>query len=195
MKNIKKTLALLAAFTAAGASAMEQQNYTIEQYNPERDRPEVEQILRNNWSSQVWGDQGKQFDQKLSDALLDVSYPGKSIDLARSTRGPKGSDILGYITYVSFDGDPTSNDSDVRTRRGYIELLTSKDLTPTPQRAALEQALRIQAIEKMKAKNPEKIEEFIFKNDDFSINLLKQLGFQQVKEGNFARKFELQLKK
>jgi hypothetical protein len=193
MKNIKKILVLLTAFTAVAASAMEQ-NYTIEQYNPERDKPEVEQILKNNWSSQVWGEQGKQFDQKLADALLDVSVPNKSIDLARSTLASKGSDILGFITYISFDGDPASGDPALKARRGYIELLSSKDLTSTPQRVALEQALRRQAIEKMKTKNPEKIEEFVMKDDNFSIELLKKLGFEQVKEGQFARKFELPIK-
>lgn len=189
MKNIKKAFALVAAFMVISASAMEQ-NYTIEEYQPARDKAEVEQILKDKWSQAVWGPQGQTFDPTLANTLLNPVEPppgSKTIDVARNAQAQDGSKIAGFITYISFEPIESEN-LDLRTRRGYIELLLSKN-------PSVDQALRTHAIEKMKQRNPEKIEEFVMKNDNRTIELLKELGFQQVREGNFARKFELNLKK
>lgn len=200
MKIVKK-LAIFSVFAFAGyASGMESGELTsilIEKYRPVEDRIEVEQILKDKWSSAVWGKQGETFDQNLANTLLNPVEPPpgeKTIEVARDTQEAKGNQIKGFITYISFE-PIKSEHPDLKTRRGYIQLVLSKDMTPGLQREAIERKLRIQAIEKMKQKNPEKIEEFILKDDEFSRNLLKTLGFEQVKENQFARKFELQLKK
>lgn len=194
MKTVKK-LAIFAAITFAGfAYAMEPvqlQSIIIEKYQPTQDRAQVEQILKDKWAQQVWGEQGKQFDPNLANTLLSLEDPAKSIAVAKDKTQPADAQIQGYVTYFFYPENPANADEMMRGRRGYIELLALKDMSPTPARKALETKLINYAIQEIRPNRADKVDTYTFINDDFEIDLLKGLGFKETKQGKLWRLFTL----
>ncbi len=202
MKNLKKIALLLACLsTAYSMYAMEETlvkyNTLVEESVPARDRQELEQILKDNWSSHVWGEQGKTFDKQLADNMLNHNIPApdtRFISLIREKAIPN-SPITAYAVYSLIGENPNNPDTTMREKRGYLEMVAFKDMTPNEKRKILETTLIGHAVNKLRDLNSEKINTYTHKNDDFEIGLLQKAGFTQVKEGKEWRLFEFPLKK
>lgn len=191
MKNLTK-IAMLALVFNGFMHAMEPAQVIIEEYQPVTDRAQVEQILRDKWAQQVWGEKGKTFDQNFADILLNPEEPAPSkkfISIARDVSQPIDSSIKGYITYIARQGDPKS------ANHGYIELVALKDMSANAARKALETKLIQHALNKLREYNPEKVVTYTFKNDNFEIDLLRDIGFKQADEGKEWRLFALPIQK
>lgn len=200
---INKHILLVSLFLGSFTSSLicMEEDFVVRGYDEQKDREEVMQMLKDNWSSQVWNP--KEFDQKFADILLTPRETNPKVNalkwilLARNKSPQSVPNLQGYITYYFFPGDEDALNSAQKMHRGHLELLCSRwtnKAESVERREMIEGALLAGAIKRLQKLNPKKIETLIGLGDEFSVNLVKKFGFTHVNTEKYAYKYELQLK-